>query len=159
MGLATAAYHLEKSNARRKAAVIITDGENNAGAIHPETAAGMLREMGVSFWVIAVGSTGEVPIDYVDPYTRIRRTGIFDSRYDIESLRRLSISGGGTFIAAPSAEAFSAAFARLDDNELTVQRSRIIYRKRPLSLQFLIPAVFLLASVRLTRRFFLKAVQ
>ncbi len=45
MGIAIAAYHLEKSKAPRKAVVLISDGENNAGAIHPETAAAMLREI------------------------------------------------------------------------------------------------------------------
>ncbi|MCL1954974.1 MAG: VWA domain-containing protein [Spirochaetes bacterium] len=158
MGLAVAAYHLEKSNAKRKAAVLITDGENNAGEIHPETAASLLREMGVSFWVIAVGSAGEVPIDYIDPYTRIRRTGMFDSRYDTDSLRRLSISGGGVFIAAPSTEAFASAFSLLDDTEITVQRQRIIHRRRSLSFQFLLTGIFLLMSVRLIKRRLLGAI-
>ena len=152
MGLAVAAYHLEKSNAKRRVTVIVTDGENNAGAVHPETAAAMLREMGISLWVIGIGSGGEVPIDYVDPYTMVRRTGIFDSRYDIESLRRLSLSGGGTFIHAPSADTFAAAFAQLDDGEITVQISRIINRRRSCFLHFLIPAMVLLLSVRFSRR-------
>jgi len=158
MGIAVAAYHLEKSAAKHKTAVLITDGENNAGALHPETAAAMLREMGVSFWVIAVGSAGEVPIDYTDPYTKIRRTGLFDSRYNPESLRRLSSSGGGTFIAAPSAESFAAAFSQLDDAEITVQRPRIIYHRKSLFYQFLISAVLLLTGVRFIRRNLLGAV-
>jgi len=155
MGLSTAALHLEKSNAKRKVAVLITDGENNAGSIHPETAAGMLRDMDVSFWVIAVGSSGEVPIDYIDPYTRIRSTGTFDSRFDSESLRRLSISGGGTYIAAPSSEAFADAFSHLDDSEITIQIPRVINKRRSLSLFLLILAAAMLAAVRLTRRIFL----
>ena len=158
MGLATAAYHLDKSDARRKVAVLLTDGENNAGAIHPEAAAGVIYDMGISFYVIAVGSAGEVPIDYLDPYTRIRRTGIFDSRYDVNSLRRLSDIGGGTFISAPNADAFVAAFTQLDNNELTVQRSRVIHKKGELFLQFFIPAVVLLVVVRLIRRRILGAV-
>jgi len=158
MGIAVAAYHLGKSGAKHKTAVLITDGENNAGALHPETAAAMLREMGVSFWVIAAGSAGEVPIDYTDPYTKIRRTGIFDSRYNPESLRRLSASGGGTFITAPSAESFTAAFSQLDDAEITVQRPRIIYHRKPLIFQVLISAVLLLICVRFIRRNLLGAV-
>lgn len=157
-GLAIAAYHLEKSNARRKAAFLITDGENNAGAVHPETAAALLREMGVSFWVVAIGSAGEVPIDYTDPYTKIRRTGIFDSRYDAESLRRLSAAGGGTFITALSANALAAAFSQLDDSEMTVLRPRIIHHRKSLSFQFLLFSVFLLAGVRFIRRHILRAI-
>jgi len=152
MGIAVTSFHLDKSNAKRKVAVLITDGENNAGAIHPETAAGFLREMGISFWIIAVGSAGEVPIDYTDPYTNIRSTGTFDSRYDTESLRSLAVSGGGTFIYAPSAEAFAAAFSQLDDTEITIQRTRIINRRKPCSFQFLISAVFILLIVKIVRR-------
>ena len=157
MGLSVAAYHLDKSEAKRKVAVLITDGENNAGAIHPETAAGFIREMGISFYVIAVGSTGEVPIDYTDPFTKIRRTGIFDSRYNAESLRRLSAVGGGTFITAPSADSFAAAFSQLDENEITIQRSRIVRRQSSIAFQLLIAAVVLIASVKFIRRYFLGA--
>ena len=158
MGLSVAAFHLEKSSAKRKVAVLITDGENNAGQVHPETAAGILRDMGVSFWVIAAGSAGEVPIDYIDPYTRIRRTGTFDSRYDAESLRRLSLAGGGTFIAAPSSQAFTAAFSQLDDSEITVQRARIVNRRRSFSSLLLFLALTTLAAVKFTRRYLLGAV-
>jgi len=117
----------------------------------------MLRATGASFWVISVGTAGEVPIDYIDPYTRIRRTGIFDSRYDIESLRRLSEAGGGTFISANSYETFAAAFSQLDENEITVRRSRIISRMTSFSFQFLFCAVVILAFVKLIRRYLLGA--
>ena len=152
MGIAIAAYHLEKSNAKHKVAVLITDGENNAGAIHPETAAGFLRDIGASFWVIAIGSTGEVPIDYTDPYTKIRRTGLFDSRYDIESLRRISNAGGGTFLYASSADTFSFAFEQLDSSEITIQRSRIVNRRVSIFLYFFVPAVFFIITVKFFRR-------
>jgi Ca-activated chloride channel family protein len=157
MGLAVAAYHLDKSSAKRKIAVLITDGENNAGSIHPETSADLLRELGISFWVIAVGSMGQVPIDYIDPYTKIRRTGIFDSRYDTESLRRLCAAGSGTFIPAVNAEAFASAFSQLDDAEITVQRSRVINRMTSVSFQFLLAGVILLTAVKIIRRFLLRA--
>jgi len=158
MGLAVASYHLEKSNAKHKVAVIITDGENNAGAIHPETAAGFLLDIGASFWVIAIGSAGEVPIDYTDPYTKIRRTGLFDSRYDSESLRRLSAAGGGTFLYASNADSFSSAFSQLDLSEITIQRSRNIIRRFSVFFHFFIPAVFLIVSVNFIRRNMLGAI-
>ena len=157
MGLAIAAYHLEKSTAPRKAAVLVSDGENNAGAIHPETAAETLKSIGASLWVIGVGSGGEVPIDYVDPVTRIRRTGLFDSRYDTEALQRISSAGGGTWISAPSADALASAFARLDDQEIVVRRSGVVTRSRPCHLFFMIAAVSLIVTARLIRRFFLGA--
>lgn len=158
MGLAVAAYHLYNSNASRRIAVLLTDGENNAGAIHPETAASMLREMGVSLWVIGFGSMGEVPIDFTDPFTNIRKIGIYDSRFDTESLRRLSIAGGGTYIYAPTADALAAAFSRLDDGEITIRRSRVIHRRHSVFLYFVLPAIGLLTAVRIVRRNILGAV-
>jgi Ca-activated chloride channel family protein len=157
MGLAVAAFHLEKSSAPRRVAVLITDGENNAGAVHPETAAAVLRDMGIDLWVIGIGSGGEVPIDYVDPHTRVRRTGLFDSRFDTESLRVISAAGSGTWLSAPSAEALAAAFAKLDDREIIVRRSGLAERGRSCRLPFMLAAFGLLAGVRFIRRFFLGA--
>jgi len=157
MGIAVAAYHLEKSKAPRRAVVLISDGENNAGAIHPETAAAMLKEINTSLWVIGVGSGGEVPIDYVDPYTRMRRSGLFDSRYDSEALARIASAADGTWIQAPSAEAFASAFARVDDQELLVSRSSAVMRKRPFHQPLLLAAFVLIAVSRFIKRFFLGA--
>jgi Ca-activated chloride channel family protein len=157
MGLAIAAYHLEKSKAPRRPAVLISDGENNAGAIHPETAAAMLKEVNASLWVIGVGSGGEVPIDYIDPNTHMRRTGLIDSSYDREALERISAAGGGTWIQAPSAGAFAAAFAEIDDQEMLVRLSSSVMRKRPLHQPFIIAALVLVAASRFIRRFFLGA--
>lgn len=156
-GLAAAALHIRNSAAPRKAVILITDGENNAGAVHPETAAAALGELGISFWIIGLGSRGEVPIDYVDPFNRIRRTGTFDSRFDAESLRSLARSGNGVYIAAPSAEAFAAAFARIDAAEVTVRRSRTVNRYTPFHGPLIIAGVLIFCAVRLIRRWFLGA--
>jgi Ca-activated chloride channel family protein len=117
----------------------------------------MLHDTRASLWIVGVGSGGEVPIDYTDPYSKMRRTGIFDSRFDADSLRRLALSGGGSYIAAPVADALSTAFSRLDNDEMTVRKSRVVSRRRPFSLPFLITAIGLLASTRFIRRFSLGA--
>jgi Ca-activated chloride channel family protein len=155
LGLALAALHIQKSAAPRKAVVLITDGENNTGAVHPETAAAALG--GASFWVIGVGSRGDVPIDYVDPVTRLRRTGSFNSRFDSESLKVIAESGGGTYMAAHSARAFSTAFSRLSEEEMTIRRSGILGKTRGFHRPFIIAALALICAVRLLRRYFLGA--
>lgn len=161
MGLAVAGYHLEKSSPadsrRRKVAILISDGENNAGAIHPLTAAAMLQESGISLWVIGIGSGGEVPIDYVDPFTRMRRSGLYDSRYDTESLRSISTAGGGNWIASPSADALASAFAQIDDREIIVRQSGLVKRAHPCHLPFLLIAAGLILAACFARRFILGA--
>jgi Ca-activated chloride channel family protein len=157
MGLAVAAFHLEKSLAPRRAAVLITDGENNAGAIHPETAAALFPRRGISLWVIGLGSSGEIPIDYVDPATRMRRTGTFESRFDPESLKALCAAGEGTYLSAPSAETLAAAFARIGEGEMTPSRSGPFTRRKPCHAPFILGALGIFVSVRLIKEYFLGA--
>jgi Ca-activated chloride channel family protein len=157
LGLSVAALHLSSSRAPRKAAVLITDGENNAGAVHPATAAAALRAAGASLWVVGVGGSGEVAVDYVDPTTKQRRTGVFDSRFDPEALRSIARSGGGTYLSAPSADAFARAFSRLDVAEATAARSRSRIRTAALHMPFVVVGIVLLVSARAVRRLVLGA--
>ncbi|GHV75359.1 aerotolerance regulator BatA [Spirochaetia bacterium] len=157
MGLGIAALHIRNSSAPRRAVALITDGENNAGAIHPETAAAALQNAGASLWVIGVGGGGEVPIDYVDPVTRIRRTGTFDSRFNAETLRSIALSGGGQYIPAPSADAFSHAFSRIDEGELIIRRSGSINRTRSFQVPLIIAALVMICAARYIRRHILGA--
>ena len=157
MGLGIACLHISRSSAPRRAVVLITDGENNAGAIHPETAAALLGEMGVSFYVIGVGSSGEIPIDYFDSVNRLRRTGTFESRYDPEVLINLAQRGKGTWISAATAEAFVSAFVHLDQAELTVRPSGVFRRKEPFHLFFIAVGFALVFLVRYIRIYLLGA--
>jgi Ca-activated chloride channel family protein len=152
MGLAVAALHLRRSRAPRRAVVLITDGENNAGTVHPETAAAALHSSGVSLWVIGVGSAGEIPLTYLDPVTKIRRTGTFGSRFDPESLKAIAGKGRGTYISAPSAEAFSEAFSLINEGEAAIGRSGTFSRTLPVHRPFIIAALALLLAARFIRR-------
>jgi Ca-activated chloride channel family protein len=157
LGLATAGLHMGHTGAPRRAVVLITDGENNAGSVHPETAAAMLAKMDISLWVIGVGSRGEIPINYVDPLTRLRRTGTFESRFNPESLEKIALSGEGTWIYAPQAEAFSSAFYRLDQGEMTMRRSGVFRQTRPFHGIFIAGGLFFILGAWFIRRFVLRA--
>src|SRR5262249_9516865 len=52
MGLATAVQRLRESKTPSKVAVLLTDGENNRGAIDPVTAADLARAMGVRVYTV-----------------------------------------------------------------------------------------------------------
>ncbi|MDR1420028.1 MAG: VWA domain-containing protein [Treponema sp.] len=151
MGLAAAAFHLRNSTAPRRAVILVTDGENNAGTVHPETAAAMLPELGISLWVIGIGRGGEVPVDYVDPRTKMRRSGTFFSHFDPESLMAISGAGGGTFIRAPSAGAFADAFALVDEREMLVRRQGTVTETKSLRTPFIAAAFILIFLARLVR--------
>jgi len=157
MGLSIAALHLRSSPAPRKVAVLLTDGENNSGSVHPASAAAALRALGVSLWVVGVGSSGEVPIDYVDPETGRRRTGLLDSRYDQESLRAIAAAGGGVFLSAPTPEAFASAFSKLAESETFPVAARTRTKTASLHVPFVWAGLVLVSLARLVRRRFLGA--
>ncbi|MDR1147276.1 MAG: VWA domain-containing protein [Spirochaetaceae bacterium] len=155
VALSLAALHLEHSAAEHKAVVLISDGENNAGAVHPLTAASALNAQGTALYVIGVGSSGEIPVDYIDPVTKLRRTGSFESRYNAESLISIANAANGVFMYAPSREAFAAAFNSLNKSEAVVSRSITRGRKQGLHEPVIIAALILACSAGLLRTVFL----
>ncbi|GHU23117.1 aerotolerance regulator BatA [Spirochaetia bacterium] len=154
-GIALAAFHLRESTAPRRAIVLITDGENNAGSVHPSTAAEVLPEIGASFWVIGMGTSGEVPIDYLDPITKIRRAGSFESHFDPENLKQIAARGEGTYLEAPSADSLQEAFSRIDQAEMVATRPGINIISTPFHETFLIIAVLLILIAWFFRRIIL----
>jgi Ca-activated chloride channel family protein len=87
----------------------------------------------------------------------MRRTGTFESHYDPENLRVIAEKGNGTWIAAPSAEAFASAFAKVDQGEMTIRRSGVVRRKEPFHELFIVLALLLVYGTRLIRRYMLGA--
>ena len=57
-GLSTAVCHLVSSGAQKRAIILLTDGENNAGQIHPETAAQLAASNGITVYVVGLGTIG-----------------------------------------------------------------------------------------------------
>ncbi|MDR1095544.1 MAG: VWA domain-containing protein [Spirochaetaceae bacterium] len=118
MGLSLAAYYLHNSRAPLRACVLVTDGENNAGPVHPETAAEAIASADVSLFVIGIGSGGETILDYVDPQTNRHRRGLYDSRYDTESLARIAEKGDGIFLEARTGDELGRAFFRVSEGSM-----------------------------------------
>lgn len=56
MGVASAANHLQGSEAKSKVIILLTDGENNTGDISPLTAAEAARKLGIRIYTISVGT-------------------------------------------------------------------------------------------------------
>jgi Ca-activated chloride channel family protein len=115
VGLSLAAFHLSGSSAPLRACVLVTDGENNAGAVHPQTAAEAIAETDAAFFVIGIGTGGETMLDYIDPETGRQRRGIFDSRYDTRALIAIAEKGGGVFLQARTGDELRRAFFKVSE--------------------------------------------
>lgn len=103
-GLSTAVCHLVSSSAPKKCIILLTDGENNAGEIHPETAAKLSAENDITLYVVGIGSRGTVPIEYTDPITGKLYSGYLDSDYNPASLKKIAGIGGGRYFEVRTIE-------------------------------------------------------
>jgi Ca-activated chloride channel family protein len=117
--------------------VLLTDGENNAGSVNPETASRAVHEAGAGLFVIGIGQAGTVAIDYTDPATGIERKGFFESEADTASLRALAVAGDGVFLEAPSSEALNEAFRKMGDAVQVPGSTGEETRKTPLAFPFI----------------------
>jgi len=158
LGMSVASLHLEKSDGVDQIMLLITDGENNAGEILPETATDIASRLGIRVYAIGVGTQGEVPIEYTDPETGIVRKGMFDSRYNEPLLRQIAESTGGRYYSARTPGALNAVFRAIDGIETTEKRVRIDVHTTPLYGRFVIVALVLLLANFLMRTVVLKEV-
>jgi Ca-activated chloride channel family protein len=127
MGLATAVQRLRESKTPSKVAVLLTDGENNRGAIDPLTAADLAHALGVRVYTVLVGRPSVAPVEVVDPVlgrTTVMQEVSVDDRPLIEIARRT----GGRFFRAGDAASLAGIYAEIDHMERAPIRA-LVYRE------------------------------
>ena len=120
-GLSTAVCHLVSSSAQKKCIVLLTDGENNAGEIHPETAAQLAADNDITIYVVGIGSKGKVPIEYTDPVTKRLYSGYLDSNFNPASLKKISDIAGGKYFEAVTINELSEVLNTVSKTETVSQ--------------------------------------
>jgi Ca-activated chloride channel homolog len=146
MGLATSVNRLKDSKAKSKVIILLTDGTNNKGFIHPLTAIDLALQENIRIYTIAVGTNGRVPypfqvgnkivIDYIE------------MPIDEELLQKIAASTGGLYFRATNNQNLKKIFDEID----TLEKSKIeVASVQRLSEEFLpfaiLAALFLLAEV------------
>ena len=111
--------------------VLLTDGENNRGAIDPRTAAQAATAFGIRIYTIGVGSEGMAAV----PVGR----GLFGLRYenrpvkiDEPLLTEIATNTGGRYFRAKDAQALQRIYEQIDtlERSLVEARSYIRYTER-----------------------------
>lgn len=126
MGLATAVARLKESRTPGKVIVLMTDGQNNRGAIDPLTGAELAKTYGIRVHTILVGKGGMVPVPVSDPVFG-RRVEMVRMDVDEEVLREIAQRTGGQFFRATDAGALANIYSEIDRIERAPVRS-IEYR-------------------------------
>jgi Ca-activated chloride channel family protein len=65
--MAAAGNRLSDKHSKSRVIVLLTDGDNNAGKISPNTAAEALKALRLKFYAIGIGTNGRAPVPVQDP--------------------------------------------------------------------------------------------
>jgi len=144
MGLATAVAGLRESRTPSKVVVLLTDGQNNRGAIDPLTAADLAKAYGVKVYTVLAGTGGIVPVPVDDPVLG-RRMQMMRMDVDDASLRQIAERTGGRFYRAADPQALEGIYAEIDRLERAPIRSIVYHQYRDLGPRVLLVAGAVLA--------------
>lgn len=118
MGLATAVNRLKDSEAISKVIILLTDGVNTHGKIHPLAAAEMAKEFGIRVYTIGVGTNGKAktPVG-IHPFTGDYIYDYVDVEIDETTLKTIASSTGGQYFRATDNEKLKAIYEEIDQME------------------------------------------
>ena len=142
VGLAKAVAVLQKSDAKSKVVVLLTDGENNIEDITPEEAAKLAKDAGIRVHTIGLGKGARTLFDF--------------QPLDFRSLKQVAATTGGQFFQPKSDRDLAAVYERIDEMEkveLADPRYRTVDRfEWPLGAGLAVLLLALLAEVLVFRR-------
>lgn len=144
LGLATAANRLRRLPEASRVVVLLSDGENNRGAVDPRDAARAAAAFGIRVYTVGVGSDTRARIPVAVGPEGIRYATLPVS-LDEPLLTDLAAITGGRYFRATDADALRRVFAEVD----RLERSPVRGRPRPRRRELFLPLVLLAAALLL----------
>lgn len=117
--LLMAGNRLKKSPARSKVIVLLTDGQNNMGAVDPLSATRALSSLGMRLYTIGLGTVGTFTQTFRLPDGTTVKNGQVQSDMDEKTLAEMAKLGNGKFFRAMDRGALQGAFDAIDKLEKT----------------------------------------
>jgi Ca-activated chloride channel family protein len=154
--LATAVARMRRSDAATKVAILLTDGDSNAGSVSPDFAARLATEHEVKVYTIQLGNGDEVDVqEGVDLFGQPRYVR---QKFPVnpELLQRIAkTTGGSAYVATDGQQLAESMHAVLDQLEKTrFEASRSSFTE--LFHLLLVPGVLLLGIEVFLRAFLLR---
>lgn len=114
----SAANRLKNRGAKTRIIVLLSDGDNNAGRVNPDTAAEAALALGLKVYTIGVGTKGIAPFPVgVDPFTGQTRYQNIRVDFDEKTLSDVARIAKGRFFRANSSRALEDIYAQIDQLE------------------------------------------
>lgn len=158
LGLTTAIYHLTAVQNHHKIIILLTDGENNAGSIHPKTATLLARDKGITIIIIGIGKKGTVPIEYAEPNTGKVYSGYLDSGFNETQLKNLASFANGQYISAETTEDIFLSLEHIALKNFNTQNFIIKNEKKSLTLFFMLCATIFFSCAWIISRLLLREI-
>lgn len=123
-GLMNALARLQKSEAKSKVVVLLTDGRDNASVISPVRAADVAQSLGVKVYTVGVGKRrGKILAFQQNPWTGEISWGERDitpeEEVDESTLKEVAAKTGGKFYRAENKEQLEEIYSEIDQLEKT----------------------------------------
>ena len=149
MGLASAANMLKDSDAKSKVVVLLTDGDNNKGAIDPLTAAAAAETLGIRVYAIGVGQRDGALTSV--PSIMGSRVVVGRSNLDEETLRRIADATDGKYFLATDTEALRGIYDEINKLEKSEIEISVFTQRDELAAWLLLPVSALILLEILAR--------
>ena len=123
--LASAGNRLNDKKSKSRAIVLLTDGENNAGKIPPNTAAEAIKALGTHLFAIGAGINGIAPVPVFDPangkpVTDVVGNVIYRNQkvdFNEAGLKEVAKIAGGQFFRATDTDSLEKIYRDIDKME------------------------------------------
>ncbi len=143
-GLATACARLRNAEPTTRIAVLLSDGESNAGVVTPNQAIETAKALGIRVYTIGVGSTGRAPFWGNDRFGR-KAISYANVTLDEEQLKHIADETGGRYFNVRSADSLENAFRDINELETTRIERAVYHQYNELFPWLAVPALALLA--------------
>lgn len=143
MALANAANRLKDSKAKSKVIILLTDGRNNAGELHPLTAAQVAQALDIRVYTVGAGSRGTALYPVNDPIMGKRYVRL-PVEIDEDLLQQMADKTGGKYFRAVDRNSLEEVFAEIGRLEKTKIEVKEYTRYKELFIYYLMAGLFLL---------------
>ena len=155
VGISNAVYHLSSSASPQKAIVLITDGENNTGTVHPYTAAKLAAELKIPM-VDGKQEVYKIPVEYTDPKTGKTYSGYLESGFNSESLEQIAKITKADYFDVQTLPDLREVISSIVRNESVVPHFYTVSVDEEYYSTFLILAISCILLGYLIKRFYLR---
>ncbi|MDP4182607.1 MAG: VWA domain-containing protein [Bacillota bacterium] len=154
MAVSVGLNRLKKSDSTSKIMILVTDGDNNAGEIDPNTASELAKELGVRIYTIGVGSDETIiPVDYFGE-TQYQRV---EGGLNEELLKKVASTTGGQYYRAKDSKTLAQIFSNIDKLEKSkFQQDNFIQYYELAFILIKIGLILLLVGIFLDRYYFIQ---